>query len=145
MEKWKKLKRANLENSVNVQKQPPEMLYNKSFSKTGWNGVRHNYVSYLFVSFWYHYICILSRSSRTEVFLKKVFLKISQNLQENTCTKVSFLSAACNFINEETLAQCFPKSLAIFGKSSGVDVRLSYKYTSLLPPDLKPSYKDYLL
>ena len=137
MEKWKKLKRANLANSVNIQKQPPEMLYKISFSKTGWNGVRCNYVPYLFVSFWYHYICMLSRSSRTDVFLKKVFLKISQNSQENTCTEVSFLSAVCNFINEQTLTQCFLKSLVIF--TSIVDVRLGYKYTAVLPPDLKPS------
>ena len=30
------------------------------------------------------------RSSRSEVFCKKVFLEISQNLQENTCARVSF-------------------------------------------------------
>ena len=39
------------------------------------------------------------RSSRPEVFYKKVFLKISQNLQENTCARI--------FINKETLAQVF--------------------------------------
>ena len=33
MGKWKKLKRANLENSVSVEKQPPEMLYKKAFLK----------------------------------------------------------------------------------------------------------------
>ena len=32
----------------------------------------------------------LSRSSRSEVFCKKVLLEISQNSQENTCTRVSF-------------------------------------------------------
>ena len=32
MGKWKKLKKANLENSVNVQKQPPEMFYKVRFS-----------------------------------------------------------------------------------------------------------------
>ena len=32
MENWKKLKRTNLENSVNEQKEPPEMLYKKNFS-----------------------------------------------------------------------------------------------------------------
>ena len=117
MGKWKKLKRANLENSVNVQKQPPELLYKKSLMKWG----KINYVSYLFVSFWYYYICILSRSSRTEVFLKKVFLKISQNSQENTCTGVFFLCATSNFINEESPAQCFPKPLTIFAKSPIVD------------------------
>ena len=98
---------------------------------------KEKHISYLFASFWYHDICILSRSSRTDVFLDKVFLKISQNPQENTCNGVSFLSTACNFINE--------KSLAIFAKSSIVDFRLGYKDTSVLPPDLKPSYKDFLL
>ena len=39
------------------------------------------------------------RSSRPEVFYEKVFLKISQNLQENTCARI--------FINKETLAQVF--------------------------------------
>ena len=37
-----------------------------------------------------------------------MFLKISQDLQQNTCTRVSFvtkLQAACNFIKNETLAQ----------------------------------------
>ena len=36
--------------------------------------------------------------------VKKVFLEVSQNSQENTCVKVSFL---CNFIKKETLAQVF--------------------------------------
>ena len=31
------------------------------------------------------------RSSRPKVFCKKVFLEISQNLQENNCARVSFL------------------------------------------------------
>ena len=39
------------------------------------------------------------------MFLKKKFLKILQNSQENTCTEVSFLSAAISFINEESPAQ----------------------------------------
>ena len=40
--------------------------------------------------------------------VKKVFLGISQNSQENTCAKVSFFQSqaeACNFIKKETLAQ----------------------------------------
>ena len=53
----------------------------------------------------------ICRSSRPEVFYKKVFLKISQNSQENTCTRASFLiklqapAAGCfsvwgfNFVN----------------------------------------------
>ena len=36
--------------------------------------------------------------------VKKVFLEVSQNSQENTCARVSFL---CNFIKKETLAQVF--------------------------------------
>ena len=37
------------------------------------------------------------------VLWKKVFLEISQNSQENTCTRVSFF----NFIKKEALAQVF--------------------------------------
>ena len=43
--------------------------------------------------------------------VKKVFLKISQNSQENTCARASFLikllAEACNFIKKEALAQVF--------------------------------------
>ena len=39
------------------------------------------------------------RSSRPEVSVKKLFLEISQNSQENTCASV--------FIKKETLAQSF--------------------------------------
>ena len=43
--------------------------------------------------------------------VKKVFLEISQNSQENTCARVSFLiklrALACNFIKKETLGQVF--------------------------------------
>ena len=43
--------------------------------------------------------------------IKKVFLEISQNSQENTCYRVSFLiklyASACNFIKKETLAEVF--------------------------------------
>ena len=43
------------------------------------------------------------------VLWKKVFLEISQNSQENTCARASFLIKlqACNFIKTETLAQVF--------------------------------------
>ena len=57
------------------------------------------------------------RSSRRRCSVKKVFVKISQNLQENTCVWVSFLiksflkktmtQEACNFIKKETLTQVF--------------------------------------
>ena len=43
--------------------------------------------------------------------LKKVFFEISQNSQENTCPRVSFLiklqASACKFINKDTLTQVF--------------------------------------
>ena len=62
---------------LNFHKQPPEVFYKKTVLKnfaifTG----KHLY---------------FSRSSRPEVFCKKVFLGISQNSQENTCARVSFL------------------------------------------------------
>ena len=43
--------------------------------------------------------------------IKKEFLKILQNSQENTCVRVSFLQklqdSTCNFIKKETLAEVF--------------------------------------
>ena len=49
------------------------------------------------------------QSSHPEVFCKKkVFLKISQNSQENTCARVSFLiKLQFGFIKKEALAQVF--------------------------------------
>ena len=38
---------------------------------------------------------------------KKVFLKISQNSQENTCGRVSFLKKGLHFMKKETLVQVF--------------------------------------
>ena len=44
-------------------------------------------------------------------YVKKVFLKVSQNSKKNSCAKVSFLiklqAEASNFIKKETLAQAF--------------------------------------
>ena len=48
-------------------------------------------------------IIMLYRSSHQKCSMKKVFLKISQNLQENTYAKVSGLS-----LKKGTLAQVFP-------------------------------------
>ena len=49
------------------------------------------------------------RSSHERCSIKKLFLKISQSSQENTCARVSFLinlqAEACNFIKKEILAQ----------------------------------------
>ena len=142
MRKWKKLKRANLENGNCQEAATGDALQKKIF--LNWMKLgKYNSVLYLFASFSHYYICILSRSSRL-VFFKKVFLKISQNSQENTCIAVSFLRAASNFNNEETPVQCFPKPLTIFTKSFIVDVWLGYTYASVLPSDLKLIYKDLL-
>ena len=54
-----------------------------------------------------------ARSSRPEVFCKKVLLEISQKSQENTYARVTFLKSlfyrpeACNFIKKQTLEQVF--------------------------------------
>ena len=54
---------------------------------------------------------VVQRSS-----VKKIFLEISQDCQESTCARVSFLiePEACNFIKKETLAHGFPVNLAKF-------------------------------
>ena len=55
-------------------------------------------------------------------FVKKVFLKISQNSQENTCARVSFLiksqAEACNFIKKETMAQVFSYEFCEISKNT---------------------------
>ena len=54
------------------------------------------------------------------VLWKKVFLEISQNSQENTCARVSFLMKlqVFNFIKKETLAQAFPCELCEISKNT---------------------------
>ena len=57
-----------------------------------------------------------------EFYEKKVFLKISQNSQENICTRASFLlkmqANRCHLINKETLAQIFScEYFAIFSRT----------------------------
>ena len=57
--------------------------------------------------------------------VKKVFLKISQNSQENTCARASFLiklqASVCNFIKKETLAQVFSCEFCEVFKKSMVE------------------------
>ena len=61
-------------------------------------------------------------SSCSEVFCKKVFLKVSQNSQENTCARVSFLiklqAWPCNFVKNGTLAQVFSCELCEISKKN---------------------------
>ena len=62
--------------------------------------------SHRFPSIWSKYwLKKTFKSTRPEVFCKKVFLEISQNSQENNCAQVSF--CRCNFIKKEALAQEF--------------------------------------
>ena len=49
--------------------------------------------------------CLILEAATGSVLWEKVFIEISQNSQENTCTRASFLIK--NFIKKETLAQVF--------------------------------------
>ena len=64
-----------------------------------------------------HTVTVIQRCS-----VKKRFLEISQNSQENTCTRVSFLMKlqawACNVIKKRTLAQVFFCEICEFSKST---------------------------
>ena len=51
-------------------------------------------LSFFFISYKYDIFVIKKfKSSRPDVFCKKVFSEILQNSQENTCTRVSFLTS----------------------------------------------------
>ena len=54
--------------------------------------------------------------------IKKVFLKISQNSQENTCARVAFLiklqSWGLHFVEKENLAQVFSCEICEISKST---------------------------
>ena len=68
--------------------------------------------------------------------VKKVFLEISQNSQENTCARVSFL---IKFIKKETLAQVFSCEFYEISKNTfsyrtpPVAASIPLKIMSLLP------------
>ena len=54
---------------------------------------------------------------------KKVFLEITQNSQENTCVRVSFIikfqASVCNFIKKEALAQNTSRRLLLYWNLTG--------------------------
>ena len=62
---------------------------------------------------------ILYRSSHQRSFLKKVLLKISQNSQENTCARVSFLITLLkrDFIKKRPWNRWFPVNFVKFLRS----------------------------
>ena len=72
---------------------------------TGRNALRYNYVFYLFVSFWYYYIRILSRNRCSGGVFKKLSLKILSKFTRKHLYQSLFISPACNFVRKETLAQ----------------------------------------
>ena len=62
------------------------------------------------------------RSSHRRCSIKKVLLEITQNSQENTCAKVSFLikfqASGSNFIKKDTLAQVFSCEICKISKNT---------------------------
>ena len=59
------------------------------------------------------------RSSHSDGSVKKVFLKISQNLQENICVRVSFSKLqASNSLKKRFWHNCFPVNFAKFFKKT---------------------------
>ena len=51
--------------------------------------------------------CFYTEALIQRCSVKKLLIEISQNSQENTCARVSFLIKTCNFIKKESLAQVF--------------------------------------
>ena len=62
---------------------------------------------------------VISHSQKQSpvVFIKKVFLKISQNSQENSCIRVLLVSV-CNFIKKDTQTQVFSCKFYEISKNS---------------------------
>ena len=66
----------------------------------------------------YNFFGSIHSSIRSDMLYKKAFLKISENLQENTCATVFFLDKvahhqACNFNKKRLQCRCFTVN---FGK-----------------------------
>ena len=77
-------------------------------------------------------ILLSYRSSRPEVFCRKVFLEISQNSQENTCARVW----------KKRLAQVFPVNFAKFLGTSFLTEHLQWLLLILgAPPVAAPVLK----
>ena len=61
---------------------------------------------------------LISEAATRSVLCKKAFLEILNNLQENTCARVSCRPQTCIFIKKETLAQVFSCKLSNISKNS---------------------------
>ena len=99
------------------------MLFNfifRTFQKHAFCQILFGGRSYymLIVKFWMLRKLLNNRSSRPEVFCKKVLLKTSKKWQENTCARVYFLVKFqvrdCNFIKKRHQHRCFPVKYAKF-------------------------------
>ena len=74
-----------------------------------------SYTIFVLQFIWWCYIkkaiFVLIEAATEGVLQEKIFLEISQNSQENTCARFSFLiksqGSACNFIKKEALGQMF--------------------------------------
>ena len=62
------------------------------------------------MSVWKTWLSAMNKAAIQRCSVKKVFLKISQNSQENTCARVSFLIK----LKMRLWHRCFPVNLAIF-------------------------------
>ena len=69
--------------------------------------------------FW---LAVLKEAVAQTCSVKNVFLEISQNSQENTCVRVSFLiklqAQVCKFIKKEALAQVFSSEFCKISKNT---------------------------
>ena len=72
-------------------------------------------------------------------FVKKVFLKLSQNSQEKNYARVSFLIKllACNFIKKDTLVQVFSYEFCVIFKHTFLTKHL-WEAASNLKPTSSP-------
>ena len=74
-----------------------------------------------------------------------MLLEISQNSQENTCARVSFLiklqASACNFIKKKLWHSCFLVNFVKFIRTPFVTEHL--RCMSLLPPWFHAAYRDH--
>ena len=73
-----------------------------------------SFIIYTEMGFRLHYYLNVTEAAARRCSVKKMFLKVLQNWQENTCVRVS----ACNFSKKETLAQVFSCEFYEISKST---------------------------
>ena len=115
----RKLQNNFIEITLRHGRSPVNLMYifRTPFLKNTSAGLLPLLISVLLLLFWFF------RSSRPEVYCKKVFLKISQNSQENTCTKV-FFSIKLQawdlqlYQKRDSDTECFPVNFVNFLRTS---------------------------